>query len=230
MSAAFGAGGGLQPVDLLEDVRRQPADLVKFFHDDPIPTQCADRSGSSASALYTHSQRRSIGPHLRLDPAQHLFLALAGITAHLLCILDHPGAPRRTALLVHPLPGRLQMKGALPPFGLGQLCPRRGGTDIQIGIAAPGWSAGGKIGGGFFSRVGDGRSFGGHGRIDGRRPGCGGRQGVFDLHRGTSRGKPKDWHDHEQCNSLEAAGGSWHAVVPIGRLVLALGWTAMKLP
>ena len=29
---AVRAGAGLQPVDLLEDIGRKPADLVKFFH------------------------------------------------------------------------------------------------------------------------------------------------------------------------------------------------------
>ena len=49
------AGAGLQPVHLLEDVGREPADLVKLFHDQ------IRLGGNFGGAIYTHSIPRSIG-------------------------------------------------------------------------------------------------------------------------------------------------------------------------
>ena len=48
------AGAGLQPVDLLEHVRRQPADLVKFFHD-----QFLFGGQDGPAAIYTQKLSRS---------------------------------------------------------------------------------------------------------------------------------------------------------------------------
>src|SRR3954471_8291453 len=52
-------GARLEPVDLLEHVRRKPADLVKFFHGS------SRQRGSVGRALYTHLQVGSrAGSHL----------------------------------------------------------------------------------------------------------------------------------------------------------------------
>ena len=130
------AGAGLQPVDLLEDVRRQPADLVKFFH-------VSSRRCKVAGAIYALFGAR-YSPICRQGRGRDRIWPRSAFSVSSPCCLAERAQrrrarwPGRAAALARPAPAaRPSAAASLALRLLGvSCCGRHLRRDVEIGIGA----------------------------------------------------------------------------------------------